>query len=291
MTGYANPELLTTPPPLPRRSSSRRARRWSSTSVRPEDFATGHIPGAVHLDLWGVSLIDTDPGAAEGVHVDDRSPVQPARRQRGHAGRRLRRAVGHPRRARASGSSSTSAIPRVQVLDGGFNAWIARAACRSRARPAPPPKSTWTGTPQDHTIATWRDVHERLGRPDVVLLDTRSDGEYDGTTGTREARRAHSRRGARRMDAQPRPGRRLQARRRAARDVRAGRRHARQGSRHLLPGRLPRRARLPRAAPARLSAGPQLHRLVEGMGRPGRICRSRRNLRPVDRSHPWTSDQ
>ena len=28
--------------------------------VRPaEEFARGHIPGAVHLDLWGVSLIDT----------------------------------------------------------------------------------------------------------------------------------------------------------------------------------------------------------------------------------------
>ena len=29
--------------------------------LRPaEDFARGHLPGAVHLDLWGVSLIDTD---------------------------------------------------------------------------------------------------------------------------------------------------------------------------------------------------------------------------------------
>jgi 3-mercaptopyruvate sulfurtransferase SseA len=29
--------------------------------LRPaEDFARGHLPGALHLDLWGVSLIDTD---------------------------------------------------------------------------------------------------------------------------------------------------------------------------------------------------------------------------------------
>ncbi len=26
-----------------------------------ETFAAGHLPGAVHLDLWGFSLIDTDP--------------------------------------------------------------------------------------------------------------------------------------------------------------------------------------------------------------------------------------
>jgi len=30
--------------------------------LRPvEVFAAGHIPGAVHLDLFGVSLIDTEP--------------------------------------------------------------------------------------------------------------------------------------------------------------------------------------------------------------------------------------
>jgi len=32
-----------------------------------------------------------------------------------------------------------------------------------------------------HRIATWRDVRDRLGRPDVVLLDTRTDEEYFGT--------------------------------------------------------------------------------------------------------------
>jgi thiosulfate/3-mercaptopyruvate sulfurtransferase len=70
--------------------------------------------------------------------------------------------------------------PRVQVLDGGFNAWT-RAALPATREAAPPPKSTWSGTPQNTTIATWRDVHERLGDPGVVLLDTRSAGEHDGT--------------------------------------------------------------------------------------------------------------
>jgi thiosulfate/3-mercaptopyruvate sulfurtransferase len=45
-----------------------------------------------------------------------------------------------------------------------------------------PPKSTWSGTPQPARLATWRDVKERLGRGDVVILDTRSDGEYFATT-------------------------------------------------------------------------------------------------------------
>jgi thiosulfate/3-mercaptopyruvate sulfurtransferase len=47
---------------------------------------------------------------------------------------------------------------------------------------AAPPKSTWKGTPQETTIATWRDVEARIGNADTVLLDTRSDGEWNGTT-------------------------------------------------------------------------------------------------------------
>src|SRR5204863_5539952 len=69
--------------------------------------------------------------------------------------------------------------PRVQPLDGGFNAWVREGLPITREAAAPP-KSTWTGTPQPQTIATWRDVKERLGRSDVVILDTRSDGEYSG---------------------------------------------------------------------------------------------------------------
>jgi thiosulfate/3-mercaptopyruvate sulfurtransferase len=71
--------------------------------------------------------------------------------------------------------------PAVQMLNGGFNAWT-RAGLPVTRDAEPPPKSTWTGTPQSSTIATWRDVKERLGRPDTVILDTRSDGEYCGTT-------------------------------------------------------------------------------------------------------------
>ena len=37
-------------------------------------------------------------------------------------------------------------------------------------------------TATTQTIATWRDVRNALGRGDAVILDTRSDGEYCGTT-------------------------------------------------------------------------------------------------------------
>src|SRR5712691_5379514 len=60
MAGYANPQLLTTPADLDRTIEG--DARPLVIDIRPaEDYASGHIPGAVHLDLWGLSLIDTDP--------------------------------------------------------------------------------------------------------------------------------------------------------------------------------------------------------------------------------------
>jgi len=179
MKGYANPDLLTTPAAL--NEAQQRPDPPLVIDLRPpEDFAAGHVPGAVHLDLWGVSLIDTDPaplkafmwmidhlfnlrGVTAGTPVvvyDDQSGV---------------------RAARAFWFLEYFGHPRVQLLDGGFGAWTAAGLPVAREAGAPP-KSTWTGTPQPHTIATWRDVQARLGAPGVVILDTRTDGEYAGTT-------------------------------------------------------------------------------------------------------------
>ena len=179
MKGYANPDLLTTPSALAEAQAG--ATPPLVIDLRPpEDFAAGHIPGAVHLDLWGVSLIDTDPaplkafmwmidhlfnlrgvtGTTPVVVYDDQSGI---------------------RAARAFWFLEYFGHPGVQVLDGGFGAWVAARLPISRDA-APPAKSTWSGTPQEKTIATWRDVQSRLGNPGVVLLDTRTDGEYAGAT-------------------------------------------------------------------------------------------------------------
>ena len=179
MKGYANPELLTTPAALA--EAQKRAAPPLVIDLRPpQDFAAGHIPGAVHLDLWGVSLIDTDPAPLKafmwmidhlfnlrGVTSD--TPVVVYDDQSG------------VRAARAFWFLEYFGHPRVQLLDGGFGAWVDAGLPVTREAAAPP-KSAWAGTPQEHTIATWRDVHARLGDPGVVLLDTRTDGEYDGTT-------------------------------------------------------------------------------------------------------------
>lgn len=178
MHAFPNAHLLTTPAALSQALAG--STRPLVIDVRPaEDFAAGHIPGAVHLDLWGLSLVDTDPAPLKAFMwivdhlfnlrgVDANTPVVVYDEQSGI------------RAARAFWFLEYFGHPRVQMLDGGFGAWV-KAALPVTREAAPPPKSTWAGTPQVARIATWRDVTDRLGHAGTVILDTRSDAEYDGT--------------------------------------------------------------------------------------------------------------
>ena len=180
MKGYANAQLLITPLELSSLLGQGGAKSPLVLDLRPpEAYTAGHIPGAIHLDLWGVSLIDTDPAplkafmwmiehvlAAHGVNAN--APVVVYDDQSGM------------RAARAFWFLEYFGHPNVRLLDGGYTAWTAGGLDVSRDA-GPPPKSEWTGQRNEHTLATWREVRNALGRPDAVILDTRSDGEYCGT--------------------------------------------------------------------------------------------------------------
>ena len=149
--------------------------------LRPvENYCENHLPGAVHLDLFGISSIDTDPAplkaffwiiehllASRGVSndipvvvYDDTSGI---------------------RAARAFWFLEFFGHPNTRVLDGGFNAWIRKKLPVTQHAPRPKP-TDWTGTRDEEILAGWREVRDRLHSPDTVVVDTRSDGEYCGTT-------------------------------------------------------------------------------------------------------------
>ena len=145
--------------------------------LRPaEEFAAGHIPGAVHLDLWGVSLIDTSEAPLRAFmwmigHLFSLRGVTPDRPvvvYEEDSGMRAARAfwfleyLGHP---------------DVSILDGGFKAWR-RAGMPVTTEVVAPVPSTWHGTPDASRLATWQQVRDRLGRPETAIVDTRSDAEY-----------------------------------------------------------------------------------------------------------------
>ena len=71
--------------------------------------------------------------------------------------------------------------PDARVLDGGYNAWCRRGLPVTQ-KAAKPKGTDWKGTRDREILAGWREVKDRLGRDDAVIVDTRSDGEYCGTT-------------------------------------------------------------------------------------------------------------
>ena len=181
--GYANPQLLITPEELSERLQAPGAQNQALVllDLRPaESFAAGHIPGACHLDLFGVSLIDTDPKpleaflwmiahlfASRGASADRTVIVYDEQ-----SGMRA---------ARAFWFLEYFGHPDAHLLDGGFREWQ-RGGRPVATKALAPTSSEWAVGRVDTWLATWRDVRDRLGQADVVVLDTRSEGEYCGTT-------------------------------------------------------------------------------------------------------------
>jgi thiosulfate/3-mercaptopyruvate sulfurtransferase len=195
--GYANPQLLIAPGELhaltPAILDAANPNRPLLLDVRPaEQFAAGHIPGAIHFDLFGLSLNDTDPAplksflamiehlfAARGVSAERPVIVYDDR-----SGERA---------ARAFWFLEFFGHPSVRVLDGGAGAWT-RAGYAFTAIAEAPVATEWKGTRRTDILATYRDVLDRInqrasalatkgaltGAP--VILDARTDGEYCGTT-------------------------------------------------------------------------------------------------------------
>ena len=174
---YTREKLLTTPQELQQKLG---AVNLCLIDVRSaEQFAHGHIPGAVHFDLFGLSLIDTNEGPLKAFmymiqHVLELRGVSNDKEvvfYEENSGMRAARGVwfleyfGHP---------------NVRMLDGGIQAW--KAAGGSITTAAAPPKAAKFATDERREVlATVDDVRHSLDRKGVALLDTRSEGEYLGT--------------------------------------------------------------------------------------------------------------
>ena len=173
---YTGHGLLTTPQELAKKLGRP---GLCLIDTRPAElFAQGHIPGAVHFDLFGISLIDTNPAPLKaflamiahlfemrGVNLDKEVVLYEE-----NSGMRAARGLwfleyfGHR---------------EVHLLDGGFLAWT-QAGCPVTTTAAPPKATEFKTAERRELLATFEDVLNALGKQNMCIVDTRSDDEYMG---------------------------------------------------------------------------------------------------------------
>ncbi len=174
--GYANPQLLWSPAEL---YAHLQDPKLVLIDVRSTPvFVKGWIPGAVHFDLYGISLNNTNPEpmasfmwmmeylfAHRGVDHDktvvfyeDFSGMRAAR------GFWFLEYMGHE---------------DVHLLDGGFQAWVA-AGYPVSTEPKTVKQTAFQAKYRPDLHRNADAIREMLHSPEVAILDTRTDDEYYG---------------------------------------------------------------------------------------------------------------
>ncbi len=175
---YTRETLLTTVAELQKRLGSP---NLCIIDTRPaEDYAQGHIAGATHFDLFGLSLVDTSEAPLKAFmfmihHVLELRGVSETKEVVFYGTNSDMRA------ARGLWFLEYYGHPDAKMLDGGFQAW--KAAGAPVAADATPPKAaTFKITERREVLATAADVLHSLNKREIAILDTRSKGEHLGTT-------------------------------------------------------------------------------------------------------------
>jgi thiosulfate/3-mercaptopyruvate sulfurtransferase len=145
---------------------------------QPEAYSNGHIPGALSFDIFGISLIDTRPEPlqaflwiiehliqSKGVNNDCTVVVYDD--------------IAGMRSARLFWFLEFFGHDHVHMLNGGFNAWQA-AGLPATHDAAIPKAGNFKMKQRPELLATAEQVLTRLHQPSIVIVDTRSDGEYTG---------------------------------------------------------------------------------------------------------------
>ena len=174
---YTRETLLTTVAELQKKLG---APNLCIIDTRPaEDYAQGHIPGATHFDLFGLSLVDTTAAPLKAFmfmihHVLELRGVSEAKEVVFYGSNSDMRA------ARGVWFLEYYGHPNVKMLDGGIDAWKAAGGTITSDGVAPK-AATFRIAERRDVLATVDDVLQSLNKQDIAILDTRSEGEHMGT--------------------------------------------------------------------------------------------------------------
>lgn len=175
--GYANPQLLVSPKTLIDRLHDESI---CIADTRPtHEYAAGHIPGAIHLDLYSLSLNDTSERPFKAFMWT----ISYLLRQRGVDPTKTiiwYEDISGICSARGFWFCEYLGHEDVHVLDGGFNAYVAAGGRVSVEADEPPEVEAFSEILQSHTHLDADTIHGLLEDADFAVLDTRTDDEHYG---------------------------------------------------------------------------------------------------------------
>ncbi|MFN8542110.1 MAG: sulfurtransferase [Thermomicrobiales bacterium] len=145
----------------------------------PQEYAAGHIPGAVNVPFGTLGTQNTDPN---GV-ADFNARQVAAFRAAGISNDTL--VVSYENFAGATAARGVWVLDyyghdNAKLLDGGLQGWVA-AGGEVTTTPTIVAPGTFEPTIHPERVATYQDILDRLDRDDVVILDTRRITEHLGT--------------------------------------------------------------------------------------------------------------
>lgn len=148
--------------------------------TRPtHEYISGHIPGALHLDLFGLSLINTERDMFDTfiwmiAYLFQQRGIDPDKTIIWYED------ISGTRASRGLWFCEYLGHTKTRVLDGGFKAWVAADGPVSREGVKPPEVPQFPINPQEDLHMCVDSIHSRLDQDDFVRLDTRTDDEHFG---------------------------------------------------------------------------------------------------------------
>lgn len=146
----------------------------------PEEYARGHIPGAVYID-WSKDIVDLNDTIEAQVAPPERFAEVMQRMGIGdqHLVVAYDAHVASQFATRLWWALNYYGHPRVVVLNGGFPKWQREQRPLDTWVPSYPPAS-FTPDVQPELRATAEDMLALIGKPAVHLVDARDSGQYTG---------------------------------------------------------------------------------------------------------------
>ena len=186
MAEYDAPEVLIEPETLEAFADDPRLRIVDCDT--PDQYRRAHIPGAIGYkgDHYYKSSDDkrfimppeqfSEAMAALGISNDSRVVAYDA--------------SGSLYAARLRWCLNYYGHDQVKVLNGGWNRWLKEGRPVTMTEPGVPP-AMFSPEVDDSVLASAEHIMANISNPDVVVLDVRSDGEWEGTNNRGNGRAGH----------------------------------------------------------------------------------------------------